>query len=914
MDFSIYKINIDFLEKKIKTNFKKGLTTKQAKQNFLKYGINKIKNKNQTSLFKLFLKQFNDFFVYILFTSSIFTLSIGLINNDRKEIFESILIFIIIFSNAILGFWYEIKKEKSLKIIKKKTRLYAKVLRDNKLKLIPRETIVPGDIIFIEQGDIVPADLRIIESNNLKINESILTGENLIVEKNHKDLDKQKKIDLLQIPNAAFMDTNVISGYAKTVVIKIGSKTQIGKIAKLICETKKTKTPLEKNINELTRIISLIIFFLIIINFSLNLLKHKLHYGKIDFVLIKKMLSSSIILAVAVIPEGLLSIITIILTLGIKKIAEKKTIIKNLKALETLGSVNIICTDKTGTLTKNKMKIKKIYLYNKIMEIEKYPSSTLKNIPELVKLINYGVLSNNEYIKNEKKNKKIIDPVDKSFIEFIKSYNIDLDIIKKNNIKLKEFPFDNENKITITIYKQTNTFLLVMKGACEILLKLSNYIEDEKNIFFKNSSNHKTIENNFNILSQEGYKVLSIAYAKLKKLNFNFQQNISINEILKFIDKNIVFLGAVAIEDPIKKGIKTTIKNFQKAFITPIMITGDHLNTAKTIGLKTGILQSSKDLTITGSELEELKEIELMKKIKKIKIYARVNPENKLKIIQSYKKLGYVVAMIGDGINDAPSIKASDVGIAMGMTGTEITKKTADIILVDDNFVTLKKAILEGRNIFNNIKKSIIFLLSCNIGEIFVILLNTFIGQLFFSFNFDILNSLQILWINLVTDSLVAIALGFEPKESNLMKKKPRQIKNSLLNKILIWKIISEGILIGSLTFLASFIGYKKYNNSVQHAQTFAFMVLCFAQLVHAFNLRNIEKSIFKLKKNNKYLRVFFIISVFLQIFIFFIPFLKKYFQLSTLFLTDIIIIIILSIIPLLIVEVFKFYFKKNIK
>ncbi|KXT29142.1 HAD ATPase, P-type, IC family protein [Candidatus Phytoplasma oryzae] len=916
MNISLYQLEIDVLEKKIKTNLKTGLTEKKVKKKLSKYGLNKIIKNNKISSLKIFLKQFNSFFVYILLIASFSTLFIGLLNNKKEEIIESILILIIIFSNAFLGFFYEKKKEKSLKIIKKKTQSYTKVLRNNELKLILREKLVPGDIVIVEQGDIVPADLRIINSNNLKINESILTGENLIVEKNNNINIKNIKLKpyLFDINNALFMNTNIIHGYAKTVVIQTGLNTQIGQITKLVSKTKKIKTPLEKNINDLTKILSFIILILISINFILNILKYKFFYHqKINFFIIKKFLLSSIILAVAVIPEGLPAIVTIILTLGIRRIAKKKTIIKNLKSLETLGAINVICTDKTGTLTKNQMKIKKLYLYNKNIELSEYQTFNKTKNEDIIKLINYGILCNNDFnIGNQNKN-ILSDPVDQSFLNLANDYNFDINMIKKNNIKIKEFPFDNQNKLMMAIYQKNNNFFIIIKGACEILLKLSNYIESKNNIFEKNNFYQNIIDNKLSLLSEEGYKVLTISYAPLKKTDFlkNFlKNNISINEILSFLKKKIIFLGAVAIEDPIREKIQITIQDCKKAFIKPVMITGDHLNTAKNIASKTGIIQNKNDLAITGEILENLSTEEFIKKLPNIKVFARVSPEHKFKIIQTYQKIGCTVAMIGDGINDAPSIKIANVGIAMGITGTEITKQAADIILTDDNFETLKKAILEGRNIFNNIKKSILFLLSCNIGEIFVILFNTCVGHLIFLSNFDILNSLQILWINLITDSLVAIALGLEPKDYNLIKEKPRKIKNSLLNKKLVLKILLEGILIGFITFVSAFIGYKNHNNSHQYGQTFAFMVLSLSQLIHSFNLRNLNKSIFILKPN-LYLRLFFGISISLQILICFIPIFQKYFQLSNLSRIDIIIIFLLSILPLIIVEIVKFLLNK---
>jgi Ca2+-transporting ATPase len=922
MDLSLYYLDLNTLEKKIQSDYKKGLNNSQIKEKVTKYGLNKLKKNNKTSILKIFLKQFNDFFIYILLTSSLITFFIGLYNNQKEELFESFLILIIVLGNALLSFFYEIKKEKSLLIVKKKIQNYVKVLRNNKFNLVLKSELVPGDIVFLEQGDIVPADSRIIESNNLKVNESFLTGESLIISKNNININT--KINLLNANNVVFMETTIIQGYAKTVVIKTGMETQIGKINNLVLLSKTQKTPLEKNINNLAKILTFYIIIILFINLILNILRYYLLNNQINLLILQKFFLSSVVLAVAIIPEGLLSIINIILTLGIGKIAKKKAIIKNLKTLETLGSIDFLCTDKTGTLTQNKMTIKKIYLYSEKIEVN---NKSLKNNElflsnnknfNLIKLIHYGILCNNDFIekinKQTENKKNFLDPIDQSFIELANYYNFDIKKIQKENIKIKEFPFNDYHKFMATIHKKEKKYFLIMKGACEILLNLSFYIREEKNIFIKNDYHFNKIEKSLNMFSEEGYKVLTIAYTPLNDLNF-LEENTSIEDILKIIENKIIFLGAVAIQDPIREEIFETIKDLKKAFITPIMITGDHLSTACQVAYKTGIIQNKTDLAVTGEILNSWSSEKLTEKINNIKVYARVTPEHKLKIIQNYQKKGYIVAMVGDGINDAPSIKKANVGIAMGITGSEITKKAADIILIDDNFMTIKKAIIEGRNIFNNIKKTILFLLSCNIGEILVILLNTCFGQFIFNYNFNILNSLQILWINLVTDSFVSIGLSFEPEEKNLINKKPFLIKNSILNKKIILKIISEGFMIGLLTFLAAWIGYKINRENNQYGQTYAFMVLSLSQLVHVFNLRNLKKSIFSLKSNN-YLRVCFVISCFLQISIFFIPITYTYFQLSYLFLKDIIIIILLSLLPLIFIEILKFLkfykFKKN--
>ncbi|MEZ0180287.1 cation-translocating P-type ATPase ['Camptotheca acuminata' phytoplasma] len=896
--------SLKILEKQLNTNFIEGLNKKQIEQNFLKYGSNKLKEIPKKNFFHKLIHQFNNIFIYILFSISLLTFLIGIIENQKEELFESILILTIILINSFLGVFFENKKENSLSLIQNKTKPYVKVLRNKELQFILKENLVIGDIIILEAGDVVAADLRLIETNNFTVNEAILTGELSPVAKNEHII--QNKFVLYDSPNLIFMETNVISGKARGVVIQIGENTQIGKITNSITKEKKNKTPLEKNINQLSKLLGLIIIIIISLNFCLTLLKYHLSKEVINLSQIQKLLISSVILAVAVIPESILAIINIILASGVKKIIKKKAIIKNLSTLETLGAVNIICTDKTGTLTHNKMTIKKIYSNNKITNIDETDI-----IPDLdiQKLIRYGVLCNNNYssenLKYQKKENFLFDPIDQSFINLAHLWKLNIKEIQNKNKKIKEFPFDNNYKFMITIHQKDQERYLIIKGAYEIILNLSNYIQYKNEFVRKNKDNCLEIEKNLNSISSEGYKVIGIAYCRLNDNNFNFDILNPKEELLRIKDK-ITFLGAFGIEDPIRSEILPTIQECQKAFIDLIMITGDHIQTAIKVASDLKIFDPSKDLALTGEQLDLLSENEFQSKLSSIKVYARVTPEHKLKIIKSWQKQEKIVAMIGDGVNDALSIKKADIGISMGKTGTDITKQTSDIILTEDNFTTIKNIIHEGRNIFENIKKSITFLLSCNIGEIIVILLNTCLGYFLFNKNFVILSTLQILWVNLVTDSLVAISLGMEYPEKNLMQQKPRIIKNSLLNKKTILKIISEGFMIGLLTFLAGFIGYKLNNNNNQYGQTISFMVLSFSQLIHVFNFRSYTKSIFKLKINF-YLIISFIISFLLQISIFIIPFLRNFFQLvPSLSYLDIMIIVFFSLCLLIIGEFIK--------
>ncbi|MCQ9618717.1 MAG: Cation transporting ATPase [Candidatus Phytoplasma pruni] len=910
MESLFYQLNLKKLEKALKTDFAKGLDNAKVQQKRLKYGFNLLQEPVAFSFWKTFRQQFNDFFVYLLLIASAITFIMGFISHQKEEILESILILIIVLINAFLGVIYENKTQKSLLMVKNKTKPYSKVLRNNQKQLISQEELVVGDIVFLETGDIVPADIRLIQSNHLKINESVLTGETLSVAKKHQDNDQP--FSLFNAFNIVFMSTVVAYGNAKGVVLATGMKTQIGKITQFTLINQTTKTPLEKNIAHLSKLLSVIIAFLIIINFSLNLLKHYWFGKNIDLTVLKHFLFSSIALAVAVIPEGLLAIITIIMILGIKKLANQKAIVKNLKTLEILGTVSVICTDKTGTLTYNKMNIKHLYTSNNVFSV----NNVLPLSKDVLRLVKYGCLCNNATAQKDQNNNKInniiFDPVDQSFIDLAYLWQIDVNLLREENIRLKEFPFDDKYKLMITIHRLKSRKYIIIKGAGEIICNLSKYVDYQGEMQEKQLNNEHLINNELTRMTQKGYKVLGVAYVDFFQEEW-LQEDTTLDELLSQLQNKIVFLGLVAIQDPIRPEIFAAIQDCRNASIIPIMITGDHLYTAEKIAKELHILKHPHDLAINGDMFEQMSKSEIKTKLPYIKVYARTKPEQKLKIVQAWQKLGHIVAMTGDGVNDAPSIKQANIGISMGVNGTEIAKQTADIVLTDDNFNTIKNAIEEGRNIFLNIKKSILFLLSCNMGEITVILLNTCLGHFFFTYDFVILSALQILWINLVTDSLVALGLGMEPKEKDLMKQKPRNIKNALLTPALIYKIALEGFFLGLLTFLAAWIGYKLHpQEAAKYGQTFAFFVLSFSQLVHVFNLKHLRKSVFSLQTNWALIK-FFLISVFLQMIILFVPFFKEKFQLADLSCRDFLIIFILSMSPLLVVEIAKKGLKRKI-
>ncbi|KND62740.1 cation-translocating P-type ATPase [Candidatus Phytoplasma phoenicium] len=904
MNASLQQLELNSLETVLKTNFQKGLESSVAAQRLTKNGLNKLIIETKVFWLKKLINQLKDLFVCLLLIAAIITLIIGYWNNQPEELYEGCLILVIIIINAFLGLFFERQKDISLKIIKNKTKPYTRVLRNGKVKLILKENIVIGDIIFLETGDVVPADIRLIKSTHLKVNEVILTGETTPVYKNMEII--APIFNLLNAPHMVFMQTIIVYGHAKGVVLKTGMQTQIGQIKQLIFKSLRKKTPLEKNLNQFTQFICCLVVIFINFNFIINLFKNYLVYHIINWLMIQKLFLSSIALAVAVIPEGLLTIVTIILAFGIRKLVHQKVIVKNLKALETIGAINVICADKTGTLTKNQLTIKKLYLYPQMNIVH----SDLRLNPYINKLLTFSVLCNNAHLNDDdslaKKNNTVFvaDPVDQAFINLARLWNFDFVNLTKIYRKTKEFPFDDHYKLMITIHEHQDTFLVVIKGAGELILRLSSLISYNDQIISKNSASFQQAEQDLNHISQEGYKILGIAYATILPHEWQ-KDHLTVAKILEQIKSKIIFLGAFGMEDPIRSGIKKNIKYLQQASIIPIMITGDHLFTAKHVATHINLLTKETDLAITGDILDCLDEKEFLDKLPNIKVYARVNPEHKLKIIQAWQKKGKIVAMIGDGVNDAPSIKQADIGIAMGITGTEISQQAATMILTDDNFNAIPKAIEEGRNIFHNIKKSVIFLLSCNIGEIILVFLHTFLGNLVFSMDFQLLTTLQILWVNLITDSLVAIALGMEPKESNLMKEKPRKINQSFINKMFISKIILEGGMIGLLTWFAAFIGYQKYHNNYQYAQTFAFMVLCCSQLIHVFNLRHFTKSIFQLAPNF-YLIIFFMFSLFLQITIYILPFCRTKFKLVLLNWEDLMIISFWSLMPLFIIEIWK--------
>ena len=839
----------DEVLRKLKTNEKLGLREDEIIKRQEKYGKNRLKDKQKESIFMKFIKQFNDFMIIILIIASIVSAVISYIQGENDYI-DSIIIIAIVILNAIMGVIQEAKAEKSIEALKEMTPTKAKVIRNGQTSEINAEELVPGDIVILEAGNYVPADCRIIESFNLKIEEASLRGETEQILKDENKIIKEKT-SLGDMVNMAFMTGIVVNGHAKVVITETGMNTKVGQIANMMINDESPETPIQKKLNQVGKILGLVCLFICLIIFIIGIVK------KIEPM---EMFMTSVGLAVAAIPEGLPAIVTIVLSIGVTKIAKKNSIIRKLPAVETLGSSNVICSDKTGTLTQNKMKVVEIKSENPDLTIELGTMCTdceitykdgkveVQGEPTEVAIVNKSIENG--------KNKKDL-------------YNI--------MPRVSEIPFDSNRKMMTTIHKIGNRYRVITKGAPDILV--NKCIKIDKN---------KVQNDNLN-MANKALRVIAVAYKDID----NFPSKIDSD----IIENNLTFVGLIGMIDPPREGVKEAVKTCKKAGIKTVMITGDHILTAKAIAKELNIL-GTNDKAITGQELDNIPQNELEKNIEKYSVFARVSPEHKVRIVKAWQKTGAVVAMTGDGVNDSPALKNADIGIAMGKNGTDVAKNASDMILTDDNFVTIVEAVKQGRNIYDNIKKAIHFLIATNIGEIVTI----FMG-LILCFKSPLL-AIQLLWVNLVTDSLPAIALGLEPSEKGIMNRKPIDSKKGIFADGLWGKIVTEGIMIGMLTLIAFSIGNKYYGLEV--ARTMAFISIGLLELIHSFNIKS-EKSIFKTNIfENKFLIGSFLLGIVVQLIVAVIPQLAEIFKLVPLNQTQWIITLAISILPIPIMELQK--------
>lgn len=832
----MHNISNDTIIKELDTNLSTGLSTSEVNKRLKLNGKNKLEEKKDPNFFLILIKQFKEIMIYILFL-------VSLISVIALEYKEAGLILLIVLINALIGAIQEKKALKSIASIKSLSSPHSNVLRDGKIISIKTEELVLGDILILKAGNIIGADIKIIEANHLRVNESTLTGEAIPVNKEASEILNDNTA-LAERINMGYMSTVVVGGQGKGIVVGCGKNSEIGKVSSLINDIKEDQTPLQKEISKLGKRLVLLSVILIFIIFLVNIMMSFI-LKQFSLNTLQEAFLNAIALAVAAIPEGLPAIISIILSLGMKKLANNKAIVKNLLAVETLGSVNIICTDKTGTLTENKMQIKEVYLPNLGL------ITNFDNNPSLNQAILYALLSSDQdFLKSSD---VAGDPMEVCFRELanLTKYNFSKDL--SNYEIISQIPFDSKTKKMSVLVLKNNKYIVIQKGAPDFLIpKLKDKLVQTEllNIYKEQAS--------------KMYRSLIITYKEVPS-TFNLENIDSLD--------NFEYAGLLAMYDPPKVSVKDTIIKAHKAGIRTIVLTGDNLNTAISICNEVGIMQGSSG-AYNASDLAKLDQKEFIEVLKNTTVYARVSPEDKLRIIKGLKEMGYIVAMSGDGVNDGPALKASNIGIAMGRAGTEVAKEASDVIITDDNYQTIIKATEEGRGFYENIKKAISFLLSCNLGEIVTILFISLVGTILLKNNKSF-SAIQILWLNLITDSLMALSLGFDPKSDDLMNNPPRTSKDSFLAKKNWIEILLTGIYMGLATLGAYLLGYYLNGKNINYGLTYGFLVLTLLELFHAFNLRDSNKSIFKIK-TNLFLIISFYISLGLQLMIMNIPYLAK--------------------------------------
>ena len=889
MAINWFNKTVDEVESTLKTNAENGLTAEEAKKRQEEYGLNELKAKKKKSLFVKFLEQFKDFMIIILIISAIISGVVGVAQGEGFT--DTIIILVVVVVNAIIGVAQENKAEKSLEALQKLSSHVAKVVRDGKLQVIQSKELVPGDIVILETGDYVPADLRIIETVNLKSQESALTGESVPVEKMAAKIEDEK-IGIGDRVNMLFSSSLITYGRGKAVVVETGMNTEVGKIADIINTAEEQGTPLQQKLNKLGKTLGIVALAICAVIFVVGLL-----YGKEPI----HMFMTAVSLAVAAIPEGLPAVFTIVLAIGVQRMVKRNAIVKKLPAVETLGSASVICSDKTGTLTQNKMTVEKVFCDGNLVNLEESA-----DMIDIQKLVYASMLCNDTKISED--DKLTGDPTETALVDM--AFKLDFDPSVYGMFpRVAEIPFDSDRKLMTTVHEENGNYVVYTKGGVdELLANCSSYILEGD--IKTDLEEYKEIIRRYNMeMAQNALRVLAMAYKVL--------DHKPTAEEIKELESNLTYIGMVGMIDPPRLEVKDAVQECKEAGIKTVMITGDHKITAIAIAKSLGILENDYE-AITGTELEEMSDEELIRNVRKYSVYARVSPEHKVRIVKAWQANGETVAMTGDGVNDAPSLKIADIGCAMGVVGTDVAKEAADVILTDDNFATVVSAVEEGRRIYDNILKAIQFLLSSNIGEIVVLFLAILITPLLSKqFGVDItlietLLPIHILWINLVTDSLPALALAVDPAADNVMKRKPlKNTKKGIFTKGMTWRIVYQGLMIGLLTLTAFIIGLStpdvSQEEKVKIGQTMAFYVLALSELVHVFNIRDNKRSIFKTGIfNNSKLILATVVSASLMFVILFTQGLRDIFGLVMLPAMHVFETVMLVLAPVIIVEIFK--------
>ena len=887
--------------KELNVDPKVGLTTGEVNVRLEKYGQNKLKGKAKKTLLQLFIAQLQDMLIYVLIAAAV----INLIVDIHHGWTDALIIMAVVLINAIVGVVQESKAEKALEALQQMTTPKSLVRRNGEVIEVNSEDLVPGDILVIDAGRFIPADVRLIESANLQIEESALTGESVPSEKNADFITSDEKIPVGDKENMAFMSTMATYGRGEGVVVATGMETEIGKIAKILDEDESTLTPLQIKLDELGKILGYIAMGICAVIFVVGIIQKRP---------ILEMFMTSISLAVAAIPEGLVAIVAIVLAMGVNKMSKKNAIVRKLPAVETLGAVNIICSDKTGTLTQNKMTVVKTYTLDNLRDVPSEGRDFVANKDE-TELIRSFVLCSDASIDS---GQDIGDPTEVALVVLGDRFNLEKNALNAEYKRISENPFDSDRKLMSTLNEEGNgKYRVHTKGAIDNILVRANKILVNGKIVALTQEMKERILKVAMEMSDDALRVLGVAFKDVDSVI-----------VPEEMEKELVVVGIVGMIDPPRTEVKDSIMEAKNAGITPIMITGDHKNTAVAIAKELGIAADISQ-SLTGAEIDELSDKEFSENISKYRVFARVSPEHKVKIVRAFKQKGNIVSMTGDGVNDAPSLKFADIGVAMGITGTDVSKGASDMILTDDNFTTIVHAIEEGRNIYNNIKKTIIFLLSCNLGEIICIFLSTLL-------NWDLpLVATQLLWINLVTDTLPALALGIDPGDKDVMKRSPRNPKESFFSEGAGMRAVIGGTLIGLLTLVAFYIGIsetgmignlgqleamaKAGNEAAKHAltqgRTMAFIVLTVSQLFYSLTMRNSQKTIFKIGIfKNKYLIGSIILGITLQIGLTSFAPIAEVFKVTKISFGNWDIVLLFALIPFAINEIIKLISRKGSK
>ena len=846
------------LEKMLETNVDLGLTSSEAKQRLERNGLNELTEKKKESLLIKFLLQFKDTLTLILLAAAIISYVV-----DPHEWVESIIILVVVLLNAILGVFQENKAEKSLEALKKMSAPSSKVIRDGEAKVIDSKELVVGDILLLEAGDKVGSDARIIESYNLQIDESALTGESLPVNKN-TSVFESNDVSLGDRKNMAYQSCNVTYGRGKAIVVATGMDNEVGKIADMLMNEKQELTPLQVKLDEIGKTIGYLCIGVCIVVFGMEV------FSGVE---ILEAFKTSIALAVAAIPEGLATVVTIVLALSTQKMVKHNAIVRKLPAVETLGSTSIVCSDKTGTLTQNKMTV---------LEVYRDELKSIENTNELdVEMLNYFTLCSDAQIVD---GKEIGDPTEVALVAASLQKGYTKESLYSIYKRGEELSFDSDRKMMSVFFEKDGQIISITKGGPDVVLSRCEHADVESAM----KANKQ--------MADKALRVLAVAIRKWEKMPESID--------FETVENHLTFVGLVGMIDPPRPEVKLAVSEAKKAGVRTIMITGDHITTASAIAKELGILEGNAQ-AISGADLNEMSDEELQQNIEKYSVYARVTPEHKVRIVNAWQAKGEIVAMTGDGVNDAPALKTADIGCAMGITGTEVAKSAAAMVLTDDNFSTIITSIREGRGIFDNIQKDVQYLLSSNVGEVITIFLASLISLVTGSGLGVPLLPIHLLWVNLITDSLPAFALGLEPTESDVMERKPRRKEESFFSNGLLTNIIWQGLMIGVLT-LTSYL----YGESINHetGMTMAFVTLSAAQIFHSFNVKSHHSIFNKQIFNNKYLWGSALIGAFLQVMIINVPVLANLFKLVPLSLTNTFIAIGLAFCVIIIVEIYKFF------